>query len=83
MQHLFESVSQLKNRLKQNHRGTFLAEGAPTDAPVEKERYSAQLCFFRKKPPARQIRIATPATMAEPTIPETEVPAGLSLSAKA
>ena len=29
LQHLFESVSQLKNRLKQNHRGTFLSEGAP------------------------------------------------------
>ena len=38
--------------------------------------------FFRKKPPAMQIAAAAPATMAEPTRPETEVPAAISLSAK-
>ena len=41
------------------------------------------LCFFRKKPPARQMSRATPATRAEPTTPETVVPTGVSLSAKA
>ena len=35
--------------------------------------------FFRKNPPAKQINTATPATIAEPTIPETEVPTGESL----
>ena len=39
--------------------------------------------FFRKKPPAKQMRIATPATRAEPTTPEKLVPAALSLSGKA
>ena len=39
--------------------------------------------FLRKKPPAIQISSATPATMVEPTRPETVVPAALSLFAKA
>ena len=39
--------------------------------------------FLRKKPPAIQMRTATPATMAEPNKPETVVPAALSLLAKA
>ena len=38
---------------------------------------------LRKNPPATQISAATPATMAEPTSPDTVVPAGLSLSGKA
>ena len=39
--------------------------------------------FLRKKPPAMQISSAAPATIAEPTKPETVVPAALSLFAKA
>ena len=39
--------------------------------------------FFRKKPPAMHTSTATPATMAEPSRPETVVPAALSLLAKA
>ncbi len=36
--------------------------------------------FFLKNPPARHTSTATPATMADPTMPETVVPAGLSPS---
>ena len=38
---------------------------------------------LRKKPPAMHTITATPATMALPSRPETEVPAALSLVAKA
>ena len=34
--------------------------------------------FFLKNPPTRQVRIANAATIADPTKPETLVPAGLS-----
>ena len=45
--------------------------------------YFAAALRLRKKPPATQISTTTPATIAEPTRPETVVPAWLSLPAKA
>ena len=57
---------------------------ASIDALSEEKRNTVQLCLcLRKKPPARQISTATQATMTEPTMPETVVPTGVSLSAKA
>ena len=44
--------------------------------------YCLALCFFLKMPPSAQTPMATAATIAEPTRPDTLVPAALSLSEK-
>ena len=45
--------------------------------------YSVLIFLLRKNPPIRHIIMATPATMADPTIPDTVVPAEESLPGKA
>ena len=45
--------------------------------------YSVLTFLLRKNPPITQIRIATPATIADPTIPDTVVPAADSLPGNA
>ena len=45
--------------------------------------YSAFSFLLRKNPPMKQISIATPATIADPTMPDTVVPAADSLPGNA
>ena len=45
--------------------------------------YSVFSFLLRKNPPITQIRTATPATIADPTMPDTVVPAAESLPGKA
>ena len=45
--------------------------------------YSVLTFLLRKNPPITQIRIATPATIADPTMPDTVVPAADSLPGNA